>query len=166
MIWCNQIAQFIKSQYQRTSIPILIVSLCTLGVAATALIYTISGYHSQQTALAENQRNEALRNTLRQYYKETTDLLTETSNLPKDISKDDLSAHLTKSTEWMRTVYQWTRHNLGDAAAATLRKGQPTMTFSAAHGSTELNNLLNTLSSFHDNIENLINSNVWYSTQK
>jgi hypothetical protein len=166
MIWCNQIAQFIKSQYQRTSIPILIVSSCTLGVAATGLIYTISGYHSQQTAIAKNQRNEALKNILRQYYKEATDLLTETSNLPKDISTDDLSAHLTKSTEWMRTVYQWTRDNLGDGAAATLRKRQQTVNFIAAHGSAELNNLLNTLSSFQDNIENLINSDVWYSTQK
>jgi hypothetical protein len=166
MTWCNHIAQFIKSQYQRTSIPILIVSSCTLGVAATGLIYTISGYHSQATALAENQRKEAQRNTLRQYYKQATDLLTETSNLPKDISKDDLTAHLTKSTEWMRTVYHWTRDNLGDGAAAILRKGQPTMGFSAAHGSPELTNLLNTLSSFQDNIENLINSNVWYNTQK
>jgi hypothetical protein len=111
MIWCNQIAQFIKSQYQRTSIPILIVSACTLGIATTGLTYTISGYHSQQTALAENQRQETLRDTLRKYYKEATDLLTETTSLPTDISKDELSKHLTKSTEWMRTVYQWTRHN-------------------------------------------------------
>jgi hypothetical protein len=66
----------------------------------------------------------------------------------------------------MSTVYQWTRDNLGDGAAATLRKGQPTMGFSAAHGSPELKNLLNTLSSFQDNIENLINSNVWYNTRK
>jgi len=40
------------------------------------------------------------------------------------------------------------------------------MNFSAAHGSPELNNWLNILASFQDNIENLINSNVWYSTQK
>jgi type II secretory pathway pseudopilin PulG len=166
MTWRSKLAKFLEHQYQRTSIPTLIVSLFTLGVATTGLIYTVANYNNQQIAQAEDQRQEVLRNNLRNYYTEVTELITENTQLPPDISKDELHMHLQKASEFMERVYQWSKQNLGDAAANTLTEGQPTMTYGAAHGSQELNNLLNTLFSFRDDIKKLIDSNMWNRMQK
>jgi hypothetical protein len=79
-----------------------------------------------------------LRNALRQFYVEATDLISENTHLAADLSNEELSKHIEKAVQWMNKIYQWTKQNLGGAAAATLTEGQPTMTYGAAHGSTEL----------------------------
>ena len=148
------------------SVPTLIVSLLTLGVATTGLIYTISNYNTQQIAQAENQRREELRTTLRQYYTEVTNLLREYTNLPPDIPSDEVNRRVQKADEFKGRVYQWSKQNLGDAAADTLTEGQPTITYNVAHGSEELNKLLNSLFSFREDIKKLIESNMWNRMQK
>lgn len=160
------ISGFIKNQYQRTSIPVLIISFFTFCVATTGLIFTILNYHHQQIIQAENLKKEELRNALWRYYTDSTDLIEEDTHLPLNISQDDLARHTKKASEWMERVYLWTRHNLGNAAADTLTERQQTMGYGAAHGSRELNNLLNSLFSFGNNIKGLINSNMWNSMQK
>jgi hypothetical protein len=108
-----------------------------------------------------------LRNTLRQYYTEATNLIQEDTQLPPDISKDELNKHIRAANEMMSMVYQWTKQNLGGAAANTLTEGQATMRYDAAHGIQELNNLLNSLFSFRDDIKKLIDSNImWAGMQK
>jgi len=168
MTWRIKLTKFLEHQYQRTSIPTLIVSSLTLGVATTALIYTVSNYNAQQIAQVENQRKEALRDTLRQYYTDVTTLLRENTNLcsGSSIMQDELNNHVQKANEFMSRVYQWSKQNLGDAAADTLTEGQPTMTYDAAHGSQELNSLLNRLFSFREDIKKLIDSNTWNRTRK
>lgn len=115
---------------------------------------------------AENRRKDELRDALRRFYVEATDLINEDTHLPVDISNEELSKHSEKVAQWMNKVYQWAKQNLGDPAAATLTEGQPTMNYGAAHGSTELNNLLNGLFSFRDDIRKLIESNMWDAAQK
>jgi hypothetical protein len=57
--------KLIEQQYDRTSISGLLVSLCTLGVAITGLIYSISGYQSQQKADRPRPRPRSVRNFVR-----------------------------------------------------------------------------------------------------
>jgi hypothetical protein len=98
--WRARIPKFANDQYQRTSIPTLIVGLCTLVVATTGLIYTVFNYNNQQAAKVESQKKETLRNMLRKYYSEATVLLIEDTNLPPDISKDELNKHIQGSFEF------------------------------------------------------------------
>jgi hypothetical protein len=83
----QQARNFVDHQYQRTSVQVLTISLCMFGVAATGLRYTISNYHNQQITQEENQRKELLRNTIRQYYREATELITEDTHFPPDVSR-------------------------------------------------------------------------------
>jgi hypothetical protein len=165
--WGSKLANFLEHQYQRTSVPVLIISLCTLGVAATGLIYTISNYNNQQIAQEENQRTELLRNTLRQYYKETTELITEDTHLPPDVSTEELNKHIQKANQWAGGVYRWSKQNLGDAAADILTERQPVSIYEAAHGSKELNNLLHSLFSIREDVKKLLaDSDMWEMQKK
>jgi hypothetical protein len=112
-------------------------------------------------ASAENRRKQDLRSALRQFYVEATDRINESTHLPSDISAADLSQHIDKQVKWMKSIYRWAKENLGDAAADTLTEGQQTMGYSAAHGKQELNNLLNSLFPFRDDIRKLIETNMW-----
>jgi hypothetical protein len=139
-----------------------------IGIFVAGFLAWKDEYHAREAAesratkaeasQAKNQRENELRDSLRQFYVEAINLMSENTHLPPDISKEDLSTHVTKAFEWMTKVYLWAKQNLGDAAAESLREGQPTMGYPAAHGLVELNNLLNELSSFKDNIKHLAES--------
>jgi hypothetical protein len=47
---CGALKGFLKQQYAKTSLPVLLVSVCTLLVAITGLTYSISGYYAQRRA--------------------------------------------------------------------------------------------------------------------
>jgi hypothetical protein len=87
--------------------------------------------------------------------------------LPSDVSAEELDKRGQKAGAWANGVYQWSKQNLGDAAADILTERQQAGSYSTAHGSTELNHLLNFLFSVRSDIKKLLlNSDMWDTMHK